>query len=31
MGALIGRVVAAAMKTGIGVVIAVWILVAALG
>jgi uncharacterized protein YqgC (DUF456 family) len=30
-GALIGRVVAAAMKTGIGVVIAVWILFAALG
>jgi uncharacterized protein YqgC (DUF456 family) len=30
-GALIGRVVAAAMKTGIGVVIAVWVLFAALG
>jgi uncharacterized protein len=30
-GALVGRVVAAAMKTGIGVVIAIWILVAALG
>jgi uncharacterized protein YqgC (DUF456 family) len=30
-GALIGRVVAAALKTGIGVVIAVWIFVAALG
>jgi uncharacterized protein YqgC (DUF456 family) len=30
-GALIGRVVAAAMKTGIGVVIAIWILLAALG
>jgi uncharacterized protein len=30
-GALIGRVVAAAMKTGIGVVIAVWMFVAALG
>jgi uncharacterized protein YqgC (DUF456 family) len=29
-GALIGRVVAAAMKTGIGVVIAVWVLFAAL-
>jgi uncharacterized protein len=29
-GALIGRVVAAAMKTGIGVAIAVWILFAAL-
>jgi uncharacterized protein len=28
-GALIGRVVAAALKTGIGVVIAVWVLVAA--
>src|SRR5687768_9998785 len=28
-GALIGRVVAAAMKTGIGVVIAVWLLAAA--
>jgi uncharacterized protein YqgC (DUF456 family) len=30
-GALIGRVVAAALKTGIGIVIAVWILVAAVG
>jgi uncharacterized protein YqgC (DUF456 family) len=30
-GALVGRVVAAAMKTGIGVVIAVWIFFAALG
>jgi uncharacterized protein YqgC (DUF456 family) len=30
-GALIGRVVAAAMKTGIGIVIAVWIVFAALG
>jgi uncharacterized protein YqgC (DUF456 family) len=30
-GALLGRVVAAAMKTGIGVVIAIWILVAAIG
>jgi uncharacterized protein YqgC (DUF456 family) len=30
-GALIGRVVAAAMKTGIGVAIAVWIVFAALG
>ena len=30
-GALVGRVVAAAMKTAIGVVIAVWILFAALG
>ena len=30
-GALVGRVVAAAMKTGLGVVIAIWILVAALG
>jgi uncharacterized protein YqgC (DUF456 family) len=30
-GALIGRVVAAAMKTGIGVAIAVWILIAAVG
>ncbi len=30
-GALVGRVVAAALKTGIGIVIAVWILVAALG
>jgi uncharacterized protein len=29
-GALVGRVVAAAMKTGIGVVIAIWILFAAL-
>ena len=29
-GALIGRVVAAAMKTGIGVVIAVWVFTAAL-
>jgi uncharacterized protein YqgC (DUF456 family) len=29
-GALIGRVVAAAMKTGIGVVIAVWVFAAAL-
>jgi uncharacterized protein len=30
-GALVGRVVAAALKTGIGVVIAVWIFVAAVG
>jgi uncharacterized protein YqgC (DUF456 family) len=30
-GALIGRVVAAAMKTGIGIVIAVWVLFAAIG
>ena len=30
-GALIGRVVAAALKTGIGVVIALWIFVAAIG
>jgi uncharacterized protein YqgC (DUF456 family) len=30
-GALIGRVVAAALKTGVGIVIAVWILFAALG
>jgi uncharacterized protein YqgC (DUF456 family) len=30
-GALIGRVVATALKTGIGVVIAVWVLVAAWG
>jgi uncharacterized protein len=30
-GALVGRVVAAAMKTGIGVAIAVWIFFAALG
>jgi hypothetical protein len=30
-GALIGRAVAAAMKTGIGIVIAVWIVFAALG
>jgi uncharacterized protein YqgC (DUF456 family) len=30
-GALIGRVVAAAMKTGIGIVIAVWVVFAALG
>lgn len=30
-GALIGRVVAAALKTGIGVVIALWVLVAAWG
>jgi uncharacterized protein len=30
-GALVGRVVAAAIKTGIGVAIAIWILVAALG
>jgi uncharacterized protein len=30
-GAFIGRVVAAAMKTGIGVVIALWVFVAALG
>jgi uncharacterized protein YqgC (DUF456 family) len=30
-GALVGRVVAAAMKTGIGILIAIWILFAALG
>lgn len=30
-GALVGRVVAAALKTGVGIVIAVWILVAAVG
>ncbi|MFN2567056.1 MAG: DUF456 domain-containing protein [Gemmatimonadaceae bacterium] len=29
-GALIGRVVAAALKTGVGIVIAIWVLVAAL-
>jgi uncharacterized protein len=30
-GALIGRAVAAALKTGVGIVIAVWVLFAALG
>jgi hypothetical protein len=29
-GAMIGRAVAAAMKTGVGVVVAVWVVVAAL-